>query len=338
MAKMTAEKRKNIILGSCGAAIVVDTLFAKWLMPERGFFDLLLCGIFAHIVVVVIVAWLMDAVLPQAESETMRHEAEGQTEDSGDNDNYDGITSGDDEENDGSDDDFERWLAEEEERKRIARQEKSSHKSILRCVFSMMAKVAKADGKVVREEVEAAQAVFGTLEFAEAFHEFCVSVFNKARDNRQSVYWYARRFAELVKDIDARVLVYEFLWDVACADGVLVAEEKEILKVVCGYLGISYKNYEQNYARRIASGGVDDAEVVKNQKHEMTLAEAYELMGCNDEVTDSAVRSAFRKAAKKYHPDVLRSAGIPEDLIEVANNKMVELNEAWALICAERGL
>ena len=55
-------------------------------------------------------------------------------------------------------------------------------------------------------------------------------------------------------------------------------------------------------------------------------------------MTNDELKRMYRAAAKSYHPDVLRSKGIPDDLIAAANEKMIRLNEAWAMICKDRGI
>lgn len=339
---MNKEKRGNIIIGSCVAAVIIETLLAKaFLFPERSFFDLLIGGFFAHIIICAVVGFVMDKVLPQAATE--------QSDQSGNANDGCGLdeTPGADEESAQSDDaeedalyddQFEEWLQEEEEKKRIQKQERQSQKKILRYVFSMMAKVAKADGKVVREEVEAAQRVFGVYEFAEAFHDFCVNVFNAAKDNSQSVYWYAEKLAEMGGSQEWRLFVYELLWDVACADGVLAKDEKEILKVICGYLKIPYRNYKRNYDKRILRGYVDDAEFMKQDNAEMTIEEAYKILECSTDSSNAEVKDSYRNAAKRYHPDILRAANVPEDLIAIASAKMAKLNDAWEIIRKARGM
>ena len=59
---------------------------------------------------------------------------------------------------------------------------------------------------------------------------------------------------------------------------------------------------------------------------------------CKVNMSIEELKSAYRTQAKSYHPDVLRAKGIPEDLIEIANAKMIKLNDAWAMICKERKL
>lgn len=244
------------------------------------------------------------------------------------------------EDDEASAEDFEQWLREEEARKRIAKRQRSEQKRMLRYVFSMMAKIAKADGKVVREEVEAAQQVFGSLDFANAFHDFCVKVFNTAKDNRQSVYWYAAELVKLGGNVESRYFVYELLWDVACADGVLAKEEKEILKVICGYLQLPFSAYEKAYACRVAMDDIEDEESPGGENHEiaMTIGAAYELLGCDERVPDKELKRVYHEMAKRYHPDILRAANMPEDLIAFANAKMVRLNEAWELVRHDRGI
>lgn len=48
----------------------------------------------------------------------------------------------------------------------------------------------------------------------------------------------------------------------------------------------------------------------------------------NSEITLDDVKSAYRQIARKYHPDVLHSKNLPEDMIEYAQNRMIKAQSA----------
>jgi len=68
------------------------------------------------------------------------------------------------------------------------------------------------------------------------------------------------------------------------------------------------------------------------------LQKEYELLGCACDASDDAVRRAYRMAAKKYHPDLLRANGYSESLIQKATIKMAQINAAWEKIRKERDI
>ena len=58
----------------------------------------------------------------------------------------------------------------------------------------------------------------------------------------------------------------------------------------------------------------------------------YEVLGIGKNATDAEIKSAYRKLAKKYHPD--QYADSP--LKDLADEKMKESNEAYDAITAQR--
>ena len=57
----------------------------------------------------------------------------------------------------------------------------------------------------------------------------------------------------------------------------------------------------------------------------MAKADYYEVLGINKDASDSEIKSAFRKAAKQYHPDLH-----PGD--KEAEAKFKEINEAYEVL------
>ena len=54
----------------------------------------------------------------------------------------------------------------------------------------------------------------------------------------------------------------------------------------------------------------------------------YKVLGVNEGASQEEIRAAYLKLVKKYHPDKY----IDSDLKELANEKLVEVNEAYEML------
>jgi len=63
------------------------------------------------------------------------------------------------------------------------------------------------------------------------------------------------------------------------------------------------------------------------------MSNPYEILGIPNNSTDAEVKDAYRKLAKKYHPDNYNNA---PDIADVAAEKMREVNEAYNTIMKDR--
>jgi len=230
------------------------------------------------------------------------------------------------------------WMAEREKQEREAEVRFCQH------LFSMLAKMAKADGHVEEQEVKMAEKAFEYFKCASQRRAYCSNIFNDAIKNSRTIYFYAEQFAREVAVDELNIFVYELLWDIACADGWLHPAEKEILQRICKYLHIPEKYFDINYRRRMGAfteGGKKDAKheassgkTKTGNQHsyvsgKSSIVEAYIILESDPADTIEELKQAYRRMAKRYHPDLLRSNGVPEEMITKATEKMVQVNAAW---------
>lgn len=209
----------------------------------------------------------------------------------------------------------------------------------LTAVGAMLAKLSKADGRIDQSEIDAGERAFVRLGLTPEKREFCIRAFRSAKADGHSIFDYAEAFAEVVDDSDIRELVYDILWDVACADGVLSPEEQRILELIVRSLRIRPSLYSEEYARRIRGGSRSGGSRRSSHAPESSSQpDPYEVIGCARTATDAEVRKAYREKAKKLHPDILRAQGLPEEMLSRANEQMGRVNAAWDQIKKERGL
>ena len=229
----------------------------------------------------------------------------------------------------------------------IKRRVKHREDMFLRRLFGMFAKMAKSDQKVDAWEVHAAEKAFDKFPRAAARRKFCVRVFNEARNSRISLAKMAWDFANKWATPEECLKAYEVLWEIACATGVLKPPHKANLEFVCKFLNLPKEYFGIFYRRRAGTfreWSQQDERMAQEEERRQPprkvfpLQAEYDLLGCQPDATDEAARRAYRTAAKKYHPDILRAGGMPEAEVRKACAMMAKVNEAWEKIRKERGI
>lgn len=210
-----------------------------------------------------------------------------------------------------------------------------SQRSMVFCasVAAMLAKIAKADGHVSADEIASVEQAFRRLGFSPAARAYAVKVFRKAKDDSRSIYQYAADFSRAVNSIEVRELLYELLWDIACADGRISPAELEMLRLVPRALGIRADWFHVFASMRMGGETRDAARPARD-----SLADAYGVLGADASDSDETLKRKYRELAKRNHPDALRAQGLPEAMVGKATERMSRINAAWAEVRAARGL
>ena len=201
----------------------------------------------------------------------------------------------------------------------------------LTAVGAMLAKLAKADGHVDESEIRAAEQAFVRLGLTPGNRAICIRAFRAAKADPHSIFDYAESFSSVARGVVIRELMYDILWDVACADGEVSEGELRILEMIVVQLRIRPSIFVEQRYRRL--GGRRYA-----RRSDRREPSPYDILGCNENATDDELRRAYRAQAKKHHPDLLRAQGLPEEMVARSTEQMARINVAWEEIKRSRHL
>jgi len=215
--------------------------------------------------------------------------------------------------------------------------------TFLRLLSAMIAKIAKADGRIDESEIKMAEKIFGKLGFSTTQKELCIHAFHEALQEPYSASHYAAQMVSYWFSYEMRAIAYDVLWDIACADGILAAEEKVLLEELESCLKLASGTYRRYYKQRVRHSRSQESASRNSQGqsdkfHSDPLDYEYEELGCSSASTNEELRTAYRNLAKKLHPDILRAQGMPEALMSKANARMARINAAWDKIKKARGI
>ncbi len=201
----------------------------------------------------------------------------------------------------------------------LSRPEGTNRVGFTVAMIALSAKMAKADGVVTTDEV---------LAFHELFHvppgeeRNVVRLFNLAQQDVAGFEVYAKKLADLFP-YDRKTLldILDGLFYIAKADGVVHQDEISYLARVAEVFGLDDREFSRVLARHVREN-----------------SDPYEVLGLGPEASDEDLKTKYRSEVRDTHPDRLIARGVPEEFVQIANDRLAALNAAWAQIRAERGL
>ncbi|WND01555.1 TerB family tellurite resistance protein [Temperatibacter marinus] len=187
-------------------------------------------------------------------------------------------------------------------------------------VIALAAKMAKADGRVTREEVDAFKAVF---HFDQSEMKNVGKIFDLARQSTAGYEAYAKQIAGLMKGHPSALEdLLEALFYIAKSDGTVHPKELEFIRSVSSIFGFDDSWFEALQQRHTGQSSDNP----------------YVVLGVDHSISDKDLKSHYRKLVKENHPDRLIAEGVPSEFIAVATRRVAEINAAYDTIKQERGL
>ena len=185
-------------------------------------------------------------------------------------------------------------------------------------VIALGAKMAKADGVVTVDEVNAFKEVF---KIPEGEMQNVARVFNLAKEDATGYEAYAEQLATMFEG-NRKLLedVLEGLFHIAKADQVLHPREEEFLGQVAKRFGITETEFSYIKARHLTAA----------------KRNPYDVLGVNASIGSDELKSQYRKLVLENHPDRLMARGVPKEFVAIATEKIAAINEAYGQIVKER--
>ncbi len=183
-------------------------------------------------------------------------------------------------------------------------------------VVNLAAKLAKVDGAVTREEVDAFKAQFSIPPTQMAA---IAAMYDEAKRDPSGYEIHARRLAEeFAGETTLLSEVLEALHRIALADGAMHPAERRFLETVASIFGILGRHFAE-------------------QATDLPDRDPYAVLGVARAATMNEIKATWRRLTREHHPDTLMAKGMPPEYIELATKKMAAINAAYDSIRAERG-
>ena len=188
---------------------------------------------------------------------------------------------------------------------------KTRHGDFVISVLVLLAKVMKADGKLLKSELDYVKNFliqqFGVLQAKEL-----MMVFKDILDQEYPLRDVCRQIQRSM-DHPSRLELIHILYGLSAADGDAHEKEVQVIQAIANYLNINKNDYES-----IKATFAKDKDA------------PYRILEIDASANEEEVKKAFRKMANKYHPDKVSHLG--KEMQDLAEEKFKAVNDAYQQI------
>lgn len=212
--------------------------------------------------------------------------------------------------------------------------------------FAVMGHIAKASGHVTKEEIRVASELMDRMGLQGESRRQAQNAFREGKEEHFPLEETLQSVRRRAGRADLLQFFLELQIQAAFADGTLHPKERQLLHFIARSLGFSEAQLEQRLrmqeaAFRFQQGGFHQQYQQQGgfqappSRHQ--LADAFKLLGVDENASAQAVKRAYRKQMNEHHPDKLAAKGLPPEMMEMAKQKTQQLQSAYDLIRKEKG-
>ena len=207
-------------------------------------------------------------------------------------------------------------------------------------LVSLLAKVAKSDGRVSELEARLITQVLDDLSQkvsgVSGVREYLKEVYNSQKENIDNAYETARNYKRAFNlNYDTCVARLTFFLNLAYIDGEFNKSEQDVIRNIAYGFGIDKETldeiifkFDSFYGSRF---GADHDEISQEN-------DAFEVLGLSKNASLDEIKARYKELVRQYHPDILMGRGESKEVIERSTKKLQEINEAYGRLKEKFGV
>jgi len=214
------------------------------------------------------------------------------------------------------------------------------HALFFPAVFRVMGHIAKADGRVSEQEIAAARGVMAALRLNPEQVRLAIGYFGEGKQPEFSL---DEELAELQPLLRAYPQLAQFFMEIQlqaslAGNGLGVRPRARLLRTA-NTLGLTSDDFARlELLMRWRMGGAGGPSAARGPSETDRLRQAYALLETPPGASDEQVVKAYRRQMSRNHPDKLQANGLPESMLERAKERTQQIQAAYELVRAARGM
>ena len=207
-------------------------------------------------------------------------------------------------------------------------------------LVSLLAKVAKSDGRVSELEARLITQVLDDLSQkvsgVSGVREYLKEVYNSQKENVDNAYETARSYKRAFNlNYDTCVARLTFFLNLAYIDGEFNKSEQDVIRNIAYGFGIDKETLDEIIFKFDSFYG---SRFGTNRNDMSQESDAFEILGLSKNASLDEVKARYKELVRQYHPDILMGRGESKEVIERSTKKLQEINEAYGRLKEKFGV
>ena len=203
--------------------------------------------------------------------------------------------------------------------------------------FLAMGHLAKADGRVSEEEIQAARAVMHQMRLRPEDVRRAIDLFTSGKRADYPIDQQVIQFRRSCRGHADLIRTFlEIQMELALSKGSIRPRERELLWRIADLLGVGRVELAHLEAVLRARRSFGQNRMAARRRSD--LDQAYKALGIEPSATEREIKTAYRRLMNQHHPDKQVARGLPDSMLEVAKERTREIRSAYEVIREHRNM